>query len=153
MANFNTYSFKDTSGAFTHPVAGAFVFAGQIGMNSLMIEMGTEKTAHDVAGDGTVMVSAIAGDNGQISIEVQQTSDLHLFLLAWYNAIKIAMDAGDVTNWATAAITVRNLVDGSQHIIQGVSPQKIPNKPYQAHGQRMTWILLAADIQNITIGV
>lgn len=146
-----TYSFKDSSGAFTHPLAGAFVFAGQIGLSQLHVAMLTEKSAHDVAGDGTVMVSAIAGDNGNVAIEVQQTSALHAFLLAWYNLIKTALLAGDATDWATAAITIRNTVDGSSHVCTGVSPSKIPDKVYAAQGQRITWTLMAADIQNVTL--
>lgn len=147
----STYSFKDTSGAFTHPIAGAFQFAGQIGMGQFSVSMSTEKSAHDLAADGTVMISAISGDNGNISIEVQQTSDLHRFLLGWYNTIKTLMDQGDTTTWASAKLTLRNIVDGSTHIAQGISPSKIPDKTYAAQGQRLTWVLMAADIQNVTL--
>jgi hypothetical protein len=147
----STYSFKDTAGAFTHPLAGAFLFAGQIGMNQAHVSMATEKTTHNLAADGNVMVSYIAGDNGSIALEVQQTSDLHAFLLAWYNTIKTLADQGNVTNWATAAITLRNLVDGSIHEATGVSPSKIPDKVYAAQGQNITWTLMAADVQTVTI--
>jgi Bacteriophage KPP10, Structural protein ORF10 len=148
-----TYSFKDSSGAFTHPLAGAFLFAGQKGMNQMQIAMATEKTAHDVASDGAVMVSFISGDNGSVAIEVQQTSDFHTFMLAWYNLIKAAADSGDVSSWASAAITIRNGVDGSVHVATGVSPSKIPDKVYTAQGQRITWNLMAADIQNVTLSL
>jgi len=84
---------------------------------------------------------------------VQQTSALHAFLLAWYNAVKTAMLGGDVTNWATASVTFRNLVDGSIHECTGVSPSKIPDKVYAAQGQHLTWVLMAADIQSVTLGL
>ncbi len=145
-----TYSFKDVSGAFAHPLAGAFIFGGQIGMGQISISMATDKTSHDVAADGTVMVSFISGDNGAIDIEVQQTSELHSFLLAWYNLIKTASDLGDVSNWASAAITIRSLLDGASHVIQGLSPSKIPDKVYAAQGGKITWHLMAADVQNLT---
>lgn len=145
-----TYSFKDTSGSFTHPLTLPFLFAGQIGMHQANVVMSTEKTIHDTAADGTIMVSAIAGDGGQISLEMQQQSDLHAFLLSWYNIIKTAMLAGDVTNWATAAVLLRNIVDGSYHVCTGVSPSKIPDKAYAAQGQHITWTLMCADIQNTT---
>lgn len=148
-----TYSFKDSSGAFTHPLAGAFPFAGQIGMNQLHVAMATEQTVHDLAADGTIMVSAVAGDNGSLAIEVQQTSLLHQFLLAWYNQIKILRDQGNVQDWATAAVTVRNMVDGSTHVCTGVSPSKIPDKVYAAQGQKLTWNLMCADIQNVTVSL
>src|SRR6185312_1410122 len=146
-----TYSFKDTSGSFQHPLTNVFPFAGQIGMGQFTISMSTEKTAHDVATDGSVMISAISGDNGSLTIEVQQTSDLHTFLLAWYNTIKTLMDQGDVTNWTTATVTLRSIVDGSTHICRGVSPSKIPDKVYAAQGQRIAWTLMCADIQNVTL--
>lgn len=146
-----TYSFKDTSGSFQHPLLGAFPFAGQIGMGQFTVVMTTEKTAHDVAADGAVMISAMSGDNGSVAIEVQQTSDLHTFLLAWYNTVKTLMDQGDVTNWATATLTLRSIVDGSTHICRGISPSKIPDKVYAAQGQRITWNLMCADIQNVTL--
>jgi hypothetical protein len=147
----STYSFKDTSGAFTHPIAGAFRFAGQIGMGQFTVSMSTEKSAHDVAADGAVMISAISGDNGSISIEVQQTSDLHRFLLSWYNTIKTLMDNGDVTTWASAQLTLRTILDGSTHICTGISPSKVPDKTYAAQGQRLTWTLMCGDIQNVTL--
>ena len=151
MAKITTYSFKDTSGAFTHPLAGAFPFSGQIGAGQFTISMSTEKSVHDVASDGAVMVSAISGDNGNVSIEVQQTSDFHAFLLAWYNTIKTAMDNGDVTTFASATLTLRNIVDGSTHICRGITPSKVPDKVYAAQGQRITWTLMCADIQNVTL--
>lgn len=147
----STYSFKDTSGAFNHPLVGAFSFSGQIGFGQFSISMAVEQTVHDIAADGAVMISAVAGDPGSISIEVQQTSALHSFLLAWYNAIKLLRDSGDVTNWAAASLTLRNLVDGSTHVATGIAPTKIPDKIYAAQGQRLTWVLLCADIQNLTL--
>lgn len=145
-----TYSFKDLSGAFAHPLAGAFIFQGQIGMGQITIAMATEKTTHDVAADGTVMVSFISGDNGSLQIEAQQTSELHAFLLNWYNLIKTAADLGDVSNWASAALSFRNILDGSVHVITGVSPNKIPDKVYAAQGGKITWHLMAADVQSTT---
>lgn len=146
-----TYSFKDLTGAFAHPLAGTYAFVGQKGLGQISISMSTEKTAHDVAADGSVMVSHIAGDNGSVSIEVQQTSDLHAFLLTWYNLIKTAAQNSDVSNWATGAITMRNLVDGSTHIVKGISPSKNPDKTYAAQGGRITWALMAADIQSVVV--
>jgi len=145
-----TYSFKDLSGAFTHPLTTPYVFAGKIGLGQITISMSTDKSVHDVSADGSVMISAIPGDHGHVAIEAQQTSDLHAFLLSWYNLIKTAMDAGDLTNWATASMTLRNLVDGSVHTITGISPAKIPDKTYAAQGGKITWTLMAADIQSVT---
>jgi hypothetical protein len=143
-----TYSFKDLTGSFTHPLVGDFPFAGQIGMGQATVDMATDRTTHDLAADGTVMPSYIAGDNGSISIEVQQTSDLNSFFLQWLNACKTEADAGNPTNWAAGALTLRNTVDGSGHDCNGISPQKFPARTYAAGGGKFTWVLMAADIQN-----
>ena len=114
------------------------------------MSMHTDRTVMDTASDGTIMPSYIAGDSGDIAIEVQQTSILHQLLLGLYNLLKIAADAGDVSNWAASALSLRNVVDGSQHILTGVAFSKIPNKVYTAQGQKITWTLMAANVQNFT---
>lgn len=146
-----TYSFKDTSGAITNPILPPFLFSGQIGLGQFVVVMATERTAHDTSADGTVMISYIPGDSGHLAIEVQQTSPLHAYLLDLYNAGKIAADAGNVSFWAATAITLRSLVDGSYHVLTGVSPARIPDKTYAAQGGKLTWILMAGDIQSAIV--
>lgn len=139
-----TYSFEDLTGFIAHPLVAGYRFNGQ-GVGEVTVSMATEKSAHDVAADGSVMVSKILGDNGQVSLSCQQTSSLHKWLLAYYNAIKLA----PTNQWAAATILLRNASDGTSHMCNGVSPQKIPDKPYQAQGQRVTWVFMCADIQNL----
>lgn len=142
-----TYSFKDLTGAFVHPFVGSYILGGgNVGLGSVTISMTTDRTVQDVAADGSIMVSYIAGDNGMVSIEVQQTSDLHNFLLNWFNACKTAADLGDVTLWAAGTLSFRNVLDGSFHTITGISPGKVPDKVYQAQGQKITWTLPAARV-------
>jgi hypothetical protein len=150
MGQGTTYSFKDLVGALTNPIFGVSfpLTGGNLGFGQLTISMSTERTVQDVAADSTVMVSYAAGDNGTISLEVQQTSALHHQLLDLYNLAKSAADADDVLGWAATTISFRTLLDGSTHIAQGVSFSKIPDKPYAAHGAKITWQLMAADIQN-----
>jgi hypothetical protein len=144
-----TYSFKDLTGAFVHPLTGSFILGGgDVGLGQISISMTTDRTVQDVAADGGVMVSYIAGDNGTVAVETQQTSDLHAFLLNWFNACKTAADNGDVSNWAAASISIRNLLDGSTHTMLGVSPGKVPDKVYQSQGQKITWTLPAARVIN-----
>lgn len=146
MATTTTYSFTDLSGAIAHPALGAYTFTGE-GAGEISVSMTTERTAHDVAADGSVMVTKIAGNNGSISIAVQQTSPIHQWLLNWYNYLV----AADTSQWAQSALTLRNTVTGDSHVCTGVSPQKVPDKSYQAQGQRVTWVLMCADIQNLTV--
>jgi len=140
-----TYSFLDLSGSIAHPTIGTYLFAGE-GVGEVNITMATEKTAHDVAADGSVMVSKIAGNNGSITIHAQQTSELHKWLLDWYNDLMSA----DTSEWAQTGATLRNVSDGTSHVCTGISPQKIPDKAYQPQGQKVTWVLMAADIQSQT---
>lgn len=150
MAIGVTYSFKDLVGVLTNTTFGVSVplTGGNIGNGSVTITMTTERTVHDVAADGTVMPSYIAGRNGTIALEIQQTSILHHELLSLYNILEERANADDVSGWASTVISFRTILDGSTHILSGVSFSKIPDKPYQAHGQNVHWSLMAADIQN-----
>jgi hypothetical protein len=111
--------------------------------------MTTSRTVHDVAADGTVMPSYVAGANGEVDIEVQETSILHKALLTLYNALVLQADLDDILGWAATSISFALLIDGSVHTLTGVSFDKIPDKPYQAAGQKMTWKLLAANISSV----
>ena len=147
----STYSFKSLVGVLVNPVFGVSIplTGGNVGFGQMTVTMTTERTAHDVAADGTVMVSYIAGDNGDIAIEVQESSILHSLLLSLYNqAITAANYYDDVSGWAATTISFRMLTDGTSHILSGVSFGKIPDKPYQASGQKITWRMMAANIIN-----
>lgn len=148
---YTTYSFKDLTGAFSHPAVGIFTFGGEIGAGQVVVTMSTEKTVHDVAADGNVQISAIAGDNGTVTIEVQQTSSLHIFLMKWFNSVKNALNNNDISTWVGASLLVRNTLDGTTHICTGISPQNIPNKTYTKQGGNLTWVLMSGDIQNPTV--
>ena len=150
MAQGTTYSFKDLVGVLVNTVFGVSLplTGGNIGNGSITISMTTERTAQDVAADGTVMPSYVAGANGTVSIEVQQTSALHHQLLALYNLCVQAADADDVSGWSATTISFRTLLDGSTHVLSGISFGKIPDKSYQAHGQKLTWQLPACNVLN-----
>lgn len=142
------YSFKDTSGAFNHPLALGFSFFGQIGAGRFTVAMHTERTVQATAADGTIMQSYVAGRSGTLSVEVQQTSALHQFLLNWLNLCSTAADNGDVSNWATATVTLRNITTGTGHVLTGISPSKMPDMSYASQGENVTWLLMAADVVN-----
>jgi hypothetical protein len=146
MAQSQTFSFRNTSGAYTNPaVPNPIIFAGQIGMGAFTVMMHTERTVQDTAADGTIMPSYVAGNSGTITIEMQQTSILHQAFLDAYNLLVLAAEGGDPSNWAAGAITLRNTTVGNSHILTGVSFGKRPDKPYQAQGSKITWSLLACD--------
>jgi hypothetical protein len=142
----NIYSYKDVSLAFVHPLVDSFFLTGEEGAGQIVISNTTDHTVHSVAADGTTMVSAVAGENGHLTLEVQQTSSLQKTLLTWFNAVNTALKGGDVSNWATAVVVVRSLLDGSVHTLTGVSPLKNPDKTYAAQGGNITWTLMAAKV-------
>jgi len=146
----NTYSFKSLVGVLTNSAFGVSIplTGGNVGFGQMTVTMTTERTAHDVASDGTVMVSYLAGDNGDCAIEVQESSVLHSALLSLYNQAITAANNDDVSGWAATTISFRMLTDGTSHVLSGVSFGKIPDKPYQASGQKVTWRLMAANVVN-----
>lgn len=139
------YSFKNTVGAIAS-VVGDFTFAGQVGLGHFVVSYTTERSVHDVAADGTIMVSYVAGNAGHLVVEVQQTSPLNNYLVSWFNALTTAADADDVSEWATTTIQITSLIDGTSHTLTGVSPGKIPDKTYAAQGARLSWTLMAANV-------
>lgn len=151
MAVGTTYSFKSLVGVLVNPVYAVTIplAGGNIGVGEITIRMTTERTTHDVAADGTVMPSYIAGDNGEIDIAVQETSAVHTALLALYNLCVLGANNYDVLGWAATSISFTFLIDGSTHVATGVSFRKVPDKPYAAQGQRITWSLMAASITNL----
>src|ERR1700744_6067355 len=135
----STYAFKSLTGVITNTPLGITIplQGGNIGAGAFHVRMSTERTVHDIAADSTVMVSYVAGDNGAIDAEMQQSSSLHQDVLALYNLLLLAANGGDVSAWAATTISFRLLSDGSQHIASGVSFNKFPDKAYQATGQRV----------------
>ena len=145
-----TYAFKDLVGVLTNDIFGVnfTLTGGNVGLGSVTVTMATERAAHEVAADGTVMPSYIAGDNGAVVMEIQQTSPLHHQLLSLYNQCVTAANADDVSGWASTTIAFRTLLDGSTHVLSGVSFGKIPDKSYHAQGQKVNWQLMACNVVN-----
>lgn len=137
----STYSFEDVSIVISHPSMGQLIINGE-GIGSITTSMATEKTAHDVAADGSVMISKIAGENGTIALTMQQTSPAHKWMRNWYNHIRTA----DASEWASGKITVRSPVMQDLIRAKNVSPQKRADRVYQAQGQLVTWNLMAGQI-------
>ena len=139
----NTYSFLDCILTLAFPTE-TMTITGK-GIGSLTIGMAQERSAIEVAADGAVMISKIAGNNGNISLNILQTSEGHKFLLAMYNALIIAPPA----LWAQAAGLMRCLSDGTSHTFTGICFSKLGDKGYGKQGAMVTWNLLVGDIQSV----
>jgi hypothetical protein len=141
------YSFLDLVVAISSP-AGPQTFAGQKGANSLTVVYARERATTSAAADGSIMTNAIAGNDGHLVIETQQTSIIHKYLLEWNNLIQIAANGGNISTYFSGAICIRAIVDGSYHLCTGVSIAKTTDKPYKQQGENVTWNLPCADIQS-----
>lgn len=135
------YSFADVTFILSHPAVGQYTFTGT-GVGSIAITRSTDVTQHDLAADGTVMVSKILVKNGVAALSIQQTSEGHAFLKRWLAYITEA----PTSEWAKASAVLRCPAQGETITLNGVSPQKSADVTYQAAGQQVTWNLMAAEI-------
>ncbi len=149
------YSFKDLTGVFSHPLIFNTLNFGAInessGIGQITIHMANDNTLHDIAIDGGIFILPVAVFNGTIQIQCQQTSSVHDYFTKWFNALMINLtnvNQSDVTNWASGAMFLKNIVNGRSHTITGISPQIQPDKTYTMQGQSVTWSLMAGNIIN-----
>ena len=138
-----TYSFLDCIISLAFPT-GALTLTGH-GLGEATVSMTETRSVMEAAADGAIMVSKVAGNQGTLSLSVQQVSDAHKFLLAMYNALVIAPPS----QWAQGAGVLRSLADQTSHTFFGMCFQKIGDKPYRKQGEMVTWVLLCADIEAV----
>lgn len=140
-----TYSFADYNFTIVSPI-GTYSIQGN-GVGSASITMSTTKSTHSVGADGSVMTSKIAGDNGTIAIQVQQTSGLNTFMTKLYNTLKTAPSSV----WTSTQFLITNKVQKEVCTCIGCSPENLPEKSMQAEGQLITWTWLAQNIQQMAL--
>jgi hypothetical protein len=143
MPTTTTYSFADVSVNIQHSSIGQLSLQGG-GLGSVTVTKSTDRTGHDVAADGSVLVSKIPGENGNIALSIQQNTYAEKWLQNWFNYIKDSRT--DSSEYALATITIRNNITGAVTTATGVALQKEPDDNMQAQGQQRVWTLLAASI-------
>nr|DAR92827.1 MAG TPA: Protein of unknown function (DUF3277) [Caudoviricetes sp.] len=146
MPNVSTYSFTDVNATISHPSYGSYTIQGE-GIGDMTISKTTDRSVHDVASDGSIMVSKIAGNNGSVTINAQQTSSLHKFLQGLFNYCW----QDDTSKWAQISMTVEAPKMGKTYYCSNGSFVKEPDEPFQSQGQRVAWNILFADIQRIQL--
>jgi hypothetical protein len=137
-----TYGFNDVDLIISHPDVGQYQQKGE-GLGSIAIVFANDRSAHDVAADGHVVVSKIDAKNGTVTITAQQTSELHNFMKRLYNYLSNAA----ASRWAETSITVRDRNNGDTTKCSGVSIQKYRDIGYQKESQTAAWQLMAAEIK------
>ena len=146
MPNYSTYAFEDISCVISHPNYGQYSVNGQ-GVGTISTSKTTERSTHNVAADGSVRTSKIAGNNGTFVINTQQTSSLHNYLQGLFNYLVTE----DSSEWARLSITIRAPKMKKSKVCTNVSIQKEPDEEMAAQGGTLTWTFLAGDIQQLTI--
>lgn len=137
----STYSFADVSLVLSHPKVGKCTLTGQ-GLGSVTIARTNDNTAHDVAADGSVMVSKVLSKNGTMSVSIQQTSEAQVWLKKWYAYLMTA----PTSEWAKTTAVLKNPAINEMFNMNGVSPQKRPDVGFQQTGQQVAWAFLVAEI-------
>lgn len=135
------YSFADVSFVISHPKVGKFTITGK-GVGSVSVSRSNDMTQHDVAADGSTMVSKIDTNNGTIAIAIQQTSAAHKWLKKWHDYLKIA----PTSEFAKSTAILKNPSTGENISMSAVTPQKRADSAFQQAGQQVTWNLMAAKI-------
>lgn len=136
-----TYSFEDVICTLNHSGTGSKSTKGA-GLGSVTVAMSNDRTVHDVASDGSVMITKKISKNGTIAFEMQQTSQVHKWLLKTYNYV----DTAATSEWAGMTVTITSKDLDEKTTCTNVAFQKMADKPYQAEGQHVTWTLMAAKI-------
>lgn len=144
--NHSTYSFTDINIAISHPDYGSYSAQGE-GIGDVTISKATDRSVHDVAADGSIMVSKIAGNNGTMTINAQQTSSLHNWLQGLFNYLW----SQPTNNWAQISVTITAPKMGKTVYCTGGAFVKEPDEPFQSQGQRVAWPLLFVDIQRLPL--
>lgn len=142
------YSFTDVNAVISHPSYGQFSLEGE-GMGSFTVTKVTERSQQNVAADGCIMTSKIAGNNGSVTINAQQTSSLHNWLQGLFNYLW----AAPTNEWAQISLTIRAPKMGKVISCTYGSFQKEADEPFEAQGQDIAWTLLFSDIQRLTLNV
>lgn len=137
----STYSFDDITATITHPDFSSYSLKNE-GVGSIRKTMANDRTVHDVAADGSVMISKIKVKNGSLTIQAQQTSNLHSYLKKLYKYCESAA----ATAWAKITIVINDRMTGDVVNASYGSFKKLSDEGWQAQGEQVTWELMFAEI-------
>ena len=142
MAQTTVYSFADVKAVMYHQDVGQCVLSSQ-GLGKISISMSGDLSSHTATADGYVVVNRLKNNHGTITIEVPQNSSSDEYLRKWAKYLKNA-------DSYLFALTALNIVDSMGRFTiycENVTPQKIPDRVYDATSGMVSWVLLAAVIK------
>lgn len=141
MARVYTYSFEDTSLTISHPGFGAYTAYGT-GIGDITISYANDVTYHNVASDLAVVVSKWVARNGNVQMNILQSSDFN----DWLKRFAAFLEESPTDQFALATMDIKNKSTGDTYHCTGVSHQKRADNSFQSQAQNRTWTMMCANI-------
>lgn len=141
MARVYTYSFEDTSLTISHPGFGTYTAYGT-GIGDITISYANDVTYHNVASDLAVVVSKWVARNGNVQMNILQSSDFN----EWLKKFAAFLEEAPTDQFALATMDIKNKSTGDSYHCTGVSHQKRADNSFQSQAQNRTWTMMCANI-------
>lgn len=141
MARVYTYSFEDTSLTISHPGFGTYTAYGT-GIGDITISYANDVTYHNVAADLAVVVSKWVARNGNVQMNILQSSDFN----EWLKKFAAFLEEASADQFALATMDIKNKSTGDTYHCTGVSHQKRADNSFQSQAQNRTWTMMCANI-------
>lgn len=141
MARVYTYSFEDTSLTISHPGFGTYTAYGT-GIGDITVSYSNDVTYHNVASDLAVVVSKWVAKNGNVQMNILQSSDFN----EWLKKFAAFLEESPTDQFALATMDIKNKSTGDTYHCTGVSHQKRADNSFQSQAQNRTWTMMCADI-------
>ena len=141
MARVYTYSFEDTSLTISHPGFGTYTAYGT-GIGDITISYANDVTYHNVAADLAVVVSKWVARNGNVQMNILQSSDFN----EWLKKFAAFLEEASTDQFALATMDIKNKSTGDTYHCTGVSHQKRADNSFQSQAQNRTWTMMCANI-------
>lgn len=141
MARVYTFSFEDTSLTISHPGFGTYTAYGT-GIGDITISYANDVTYHNVAADLAVVVSKWVARNGNVQMNILQSSDFN----EWLKKFAAFLEEAPTDQFALATMDIKNKSTGDSYHCTGVSHQKRADNVFQSQAQNRTWTMMCANI-------
>ena len=141
MARVYTYTFEDTSLTISHPGFGTYTAYGT-GIGDITISYANDVTYHNVASDLAVVVSKWVARNGNVQMNILQSSDFN----DWLKRFAAFLEESPTDQFALATMDIKNKSTGDTYHCTGVSHQKRADNSFQSQAQNRTWTMMCANI-------
>lgn len=141
MARVYTYSFEDTSLTISHPGFGTYTAYGT-GIGDISVSYSNDVTYHNVASDLAVVVSKWVARNGNVQMNILQSSDFN----EWLKKFAAFLEEAPTDQFALATMDIKNKSTGDSYHCTGVSHKKRADNNLQSQAQNRTWTMMCANI-------